>query len=936
MTLTVGSRIGPYEITAQIGQGGMGEVYRARDTKLDRDVALKILPQSFASDPDRLMRFEREAKTLASLNHPNIAHIHGLEEAGIVRALVMELVEGDDLSTHMARGRMAPADALPIARQIADALEAAHERGIIHRDLKPANVKVRADGTVKVLDFGLAKALAPDSAVGMQDDAASALTLTSPALTAVGVILGTAAYMSPEQAKGRPVDKRADIWAFGVVLFEMLSGRPLFRGDSVVETMGLVATRDPDWTTLPASTPAGVRRLLARCLTRDPKHRLRDIGEARVALAEADTTSDPERTSALPGSTSSPSGRTMAVALAVIALVAASGWYLYLGARRSGTPITPGEPFHSEMVPTPADAFARPSTVRVFTFTPDGRALIYASTDPAARKLYRRDRDADVAVPIAGTDGAYGPFVSPNGNTIGFLSEGRMMRVPIGGGTAQLIRDFRSASAADRDRIGLGWVVAELGPSHEIVYGATWLQDDTIVYGRFTGGLWRIGTEGGMPTPLTTVSRDHEIAHRLPQALPGGRAILCTVVRDLITRQGSTIEAVELSTGVRTKLVDDGTDGRYVPGGHLLFARSGAVYAVRFDPETLKTSGEPVKVIDSVMHAIGGGSPARASGVAQFDVSSDGILAVLPGGMNTSAPRILVWVSAGGKPEPLSVPAGGFLGPRLSPDESRIVARSGSEISIIGVKDGIATPLIKDGLFPVWHPDLSRVYVALRKTTRQEIYSVPLSGGAPELVASSDSLVWPSSVSRDGKLLAYVESNATTGNDIWVVGLSPARAPTAIVATPANEAYPAFSPDGKWLVYAAGEGATSEIYVRPFPGPGRPERISQDGGTAPVWSYDGRTILYGRLSDAQATLRDIVRVPIEVTGDRVIPGTPSVFASGAFSWSTPVAGFDVTKDGKRILANMSAPPAAGATGSPSAATTLRLIHHANLAGRRER
>jgi serine/threonine protein kinase len=934
LTLTTGSRIGPYEIAAQIGQGGMGEVYRARDTKLDRDVALKILPQSFASDPDRLMRFEREAKTLASLNHPNIAHIHGFEEAGVVRALVMELVEGDDLSTHIGRGPMALAEALSIARQISDALEAAHERGIIHRDLKPANVKVRADGTVKVLDFGLAKILTPDSGLGTLDNGSSASTLTSPAMTAMGLILGTAAYMSPEQAKGGPVDKRADIWAFGVVLFEMLSGRRLFRGDSVVETIGLVATRDPDWTTLPASTPAGVRQLLARCLRRDPKHRLRDIGEARIALAEADTMSAPDLTAALPVSNSTTRVRTMAVALVFVALVAASGWYLYFGTRRSGTVGIPS-PFHAEIVPTPADAFGRQSTTRVFTYTPDGRTLIYASTDPAARKLYRRDRDADVAVPIAGTDGAYGPFVSPNGTAIGFLTDGRMMRVPVGGGTAQLVRDFRAASAADRDRVGLGWV-AELGPSQEIVYGATWLQDDTIVYGRFTGGLWRIGADGGTPTPLTTVSRDREIGHRLPQALPGGRAILCTVVRDLISRQGSTIEAVELSTGARTKLVDDGTDGRYVPGGYLLFARNGAVYAVRFDPETLETSGEPAKVIDRVMHAIGGGSPARASGVAQFDVSSDGIVAVLPGGMITSAPRILVWVSAGGKPEPLPVPAGGFLGPRLSPDESRIVARNAPEISIIGVKDGIATPLLKDGLFPVWHPDMSKVYVAWRKTTRQEIYSVPLAGGAPSLVASSESLLWPSSVSRDGKFLAYVESNATTGNDIWVVDLSPAGAPTAIVATPANEAYPAFSPDGKWLVYTAGEGATSEIYVRPFPGPGRPERISRDGGTAPVWSHDGRTILYGRMSDAQATLRDIVRVPIDVTGDRVISGTPSVFASGAFSWSTPVAGFDVTKDGKRILTNVTVAPTPGAPGSPSVGRTLQLIFHANLAGRRDR
>lgn len=933
MTLTAGTRIGPYEITAKIGEGGMGEVYRAHDTNLDRDVALKILPQSFASDPDRLMRFEREAKTLASLNHPNIAHIHGVEEAGAVRALVLELVDGEDLSAQIGRGPIALADALPIARQIAEALEAAHERGIIHRDLKPANVKVRADGTVKVLDFGLAKALAPDSGLGTPTEAANAPTLTSPAMTAMGLILGTAAYMSPEQAKGRPVDKRADIWAFGVVLFEMLSGRPLFRGDSVAETIGFVATRDPDWTTLPVSTPAGVRQLLVRCLTRDPKHRLRDIGEARIALAETNIAAEPAMGPAA-SPPSSPRARTIALTAVLVVLATVAGWLV--GAGSSAAPGATASPFHSEIVPTPADAFSRPSTTRIFTFTPDGRTLIYASTDPAARRLYRRDRDADVALPIAGTEGAYGPFVSADGMQVGFLADGQMKRVPIGGGGAQLIRDFRSASAADRDRAGFGFLT-ELGSSQEVVYGAAWLQDDTIVYGRFSGGLWRVRVDGGAPTQLTNLTDDAELAHRLPEALPGGRAILCTVVRDLTSRQNSTVEAVDLATGIRTKLIDDATDGRYVPGGYLLFARAGALYSVRFDPHALKTSSEPVKISDNVMHAIAGGSPSRASGTAQFAVSADGIVAVLAGGVYASAARNLSWVSAGGKIEPLPVPAGGFLGHRLSPDESRIAVRRSPDIVIIGVKDGIATPLLKDGLFPVWHPDGSRVFVAWRNKTRQEIFSVPLSGGTPELVVSSSGWLWPSSVSRDGKFLAYVESNPRTlSNDIWVVGLSPKTAPVAVVATPANESYPAFSPDGKWLVYTASEGGTSEIYVRPFPGEGRPERISRDGGTSPVWSYDGRAILYGRLSDTQTTLREIVRVPIDVTGDRVIPGAPSVFASGAFNWSGPIGGFNVTKDGTRILASLTASPAPGAPVAPSVGTTLRLILHANLAGGRER
>jgi len=935
LTLAAGTHLGAYLVIGKIGEGGMGEVYRATDTRLHRDVALKVLPDAFAREPDRLLRFTREAHTLAALNHPNIAHIYGFEEApstgqasAVTRALVMELVEGEDLSQRIARGAVPLDHALAIARQIADALEAAHEQGIIHRDLKPANVKVRSDGVVKVLDFGLARTL--DAGPGSRDSSGDS-TLTSPAMTQAGMILGTAAYMSPEQAKGRIVDKRADIWAFGVVLYEMLAGRPLFQGDSVVETIGFVATRDPDWANLPPATPAGIRRLLSRCLTRDPKHRLRDIGEARIALLE----SGEPATTAPAGATqpaASMRGRLTAGAVILVAAGVAGGWYL--GSRDAVARTATLAPFQAEIVPTPPDAFGRQSTARIFTFTPDGRTLIYASTDPAARLLYRRDRDSSVGVPIAGTEGAYGPFVSPNGESIGFFAAGQMKRVPIGGGAAQVIRDLRVASAPDR--VSMGWT-AEVGPAAEIGYGAAWLEDDTIVYGPFQGGLWRVSASGGTPAAATQIAADGEIAHRLPQALPGGGVVLMTVIRDLINRQGSTIEAVELASGARTRLVDNATDGRYVPGGYLTFARNAAVYAVRFDAGALRTSGEPVKIGENVMHAIGGGRPAAASGVAQYDVAADGVLATLDGGTIAGANRQLIWALPGGRTEPFPLPPGGFLGPRISLDGSRIATRQAPDIVTIGVTDGLATPLAEDGLFPIWHPDGSRVFAAMRDRNRQNIFSVPLSGGARELVVDSANLLWPSSVSRDGRFLAYVESSATTGNDIWIVGLQPRSAPVAIVATPDNESFPAISPNGKWLAYATGDRTTSQVYVRPLSGPGLSQRISRDGGTAPVWSDDGGSIYYGRLADTvESVMRDIVRVAIDTGGPRIGVGTPAVVAAGAFNWSTPVAGFDVTRDGARILATVTAPRAPGAPSGPPTGTTLRLTMNPNLSGARRR
>jgi serine/threonine-protein kinase len=928
MSLSPGTRFGPYDVLAPIGAGGMGEVYRGRDSRLNRDVALKVLSAGFAGDPDRLQRFAREAQTLAALNHPNIALLHGLEDAGGVRALVMELVEGRGLDAVIAAGRISDDGAfaarsshplaldeiIAIARQIAEALEAAHEHGIVHRDLKPANIKIRPDGSVKVLDFGLAKAW--DDASG--SDSGRGATMTSPAVTRQGVVLGTAAYMSPEQARGRPVDKRADIWAFGAVLFEMLTGDPLFGGASVTEILAAVIKDPPPLDRLPADTPPRLIRLIERCLERDPRLRLRDIGEARITLGAIE---------ANPGAVSdvrSPSvalalerrWRLLAIGGAIGAIAFALGGFT--GLRRGDVGAVP-RPLFTEFMPTPSDAFARRTSQRLFSFTPDARALVYATTDPTSRRIYRRDRDAAAGVAVAGTDGGYGPFVSPDSKWVGFFADGKLQRVPLAGGTPQVIHDLRSPTAPDA--IGVNWG-SDLGSSREVGYGATWLSDDTIVYGRLAGGLWRVPAAGGAPSPLTAVS-DGEVAHRYPHVLPDGQTLLFSVMRSAIVGTESSVEALDPASGRRTLLVENATDGRYGTGGFLVFARQGVLYSRRLDLSSLTTAGEPVR-LGEVMHATGGNSPGISSGVAQFDISADGTLALLGGGPVPSPVTVPAWVSEGRPAEPLPLDAASHLAPRLSPDGLRFIVMIGATGSaVIGVGDMLPTP-IGNGVFPVWTPDGSSLIMAVRGGgLRQELHRVRLSGGESEALVKGPNLLWPSSVSSDGRWLAYVETHPAGGNDIWVVALEPNRTPTPVLATPANESHPAFSPDGRWLLYISDE----YLYVRPFPGPGRETRITRNRAMAPIRAPDGRSVLF--LDAWGAASPRIMRLPVDTSGDRVVVGDPGVFATGPFGASTPVGGFDVTPDGRRLLVLLSRPAPNPEATQPA---VLQLMVHADLSG----
>ena len=910
MTLTPGTRLGVYEITAQIGVGGMGEVWRARDTDLGRQVAIKVLPDAFAHDADRLVRFEREAKTLAALNHPNIASIYGLEKADGIRALVMELVNGQTLADRIAMGAMHLSDALPIASQIAEALEAAHDKGIVHRDLKPSNVKITPDGIVKVLDFGLAKAMAPDGSTATSD-LGNSPTLTSPA-TQLGMILGTASYMSPEQAQGRTVDRRTDIWAFGVALFEMLSGKRLFDGETVTEKIAAVIKDPMRLERLPAETPPALRKLIERCLERDSKLRLRDIGEARIALQGRDVVAPVSTTSHSAGPRTAVLG---AMAAGVVVLAAAAGWFL--GSRTASPAANDATPFAAQFVPTPVDAFAFGATVRLLNFGPDG-ALIYATSLRSGRMLYRKDRASKTGVPIPGTEGAYGPFLSPDGSAIGFFADGKIKHIPVAGGVAQVVHDLKDSAAKDAQ--ALGWY-SEVGLGSETGYGATWLPDNTIVYGRMVGGLWRVPVSGGAPTPVTKDLPEGEFAHRLPHALPGGKSILMTVVRGVLANVGSTIELLDLPTGSRRLVMSDATDGRYARG-HLLFAREGALFAVAFNPASAATSGAPIRIVDDVMHAIGGYAPGGASAVAQYAVADDGTLAVLGGGMLPPPPNQIASITPGGKIE--RWPGGPYMAPRFSPDGTRLAVVGAGGTSLIDSRSHLATELVRNLIFPVWKADGTGV-IAADNSANQALSEVSLEGTVSRnRIATSKHLLWPSSVSRDGKWLAYVETNPVTGNDVWVASVKGEAPPVVVANTPASETHPAFSPDGKWIVYAIADSGSPALYVRAFPGSGRAEKISPSG-IAPIWADDGRSLFFARRVPSQVGEAELLRASVEVNGDRFRLGREQVIATGPMGWGSPVGGFDVWRDG-RIVVGIWAPPPAPA--APPAPPTLTVIFDA--------
>jgi Tol biopolymer transport system component len=706
--LTAGTRIGPYEVVGSLGAGGMGEVYRARDTQLDRAVALKVLPQAFSADPDRLMRFTREAKALAALNHPNIAAIYGIESG----ALVMELVDGEDLSALIARGPLALPDALAIARQLVDALEAAHEAGIVHRDLKPANVKVRPDGTIKVLDFGLAKALGVEGADTNPD------LLNSPTFTAhstrVGVVLGTAAYMAPEQARGRTIDKRADIWAFGVVLYEILTGRQLFAGETVSDVLAAVLTREVDLELLPATTPRGIRRLLARCLERDPRQRLRDIGDARADLVETDD--DARAQPPVQGRGVPAWVPWTAAAVAVLALI----WAVQT---RSQPPAARADGHFT--VQLPADAALVTSDIPAWSqgplaVSPDGRQIVYVAPGPEGTRLVARAMNDLTPRTMPGTDGGRLPFFSPDGRWIGFFADGRLKKVGLAGGTPVTLADAPDGA------------------------GGSWTHDGRIVFApAMSSGLFVVAEAGGTPQRLTALdSAAGDDVHAWPQVLPGGQRVLFTAIA--WSRETSTVALVDLATGTRRTVIEDASFARFAGapgdrGGHVLFVRADTLMAAELDPAEGAPAGNPVPVLERVRQG-------------QFDISPAGVLAYAPG--TGAAPDFtLVWVTRGGEATPITNVRRGYEDLHLSPDGRAAVVTveeqaldTPAHVWLADTNRGTLTRLTFDGFSrdPVWAPDgKSFVFGSKRGDNVFGLYLQRVDGGAAELVWQSPTPIWP-------------------------------------------------------------------------------------------------------------------------------------------------------------------------------------------------
>ena len=820
MALTPGTRLGPYEVLAPIGAGGMGEVYRAHDGTLNRDVALKILPAAFADEPERLARFTREAQTLAALNHPNIAHIHGLEESGGVRALVMELVEGDELSARIARGPLPLDEALPIARQIADALQTAHDQGIIHRDLKPANIKVRSDGVVKVLDFGLAKLVQPESAAGLAEVTASP-TITSPArMTGIGLILGTAAYMSPEQAKGREADRRSDIWAFGCVAYEMLTGRRAFDGEDMTDVLGAVVRLEPNWQALPADVPQPVRTLLQGCLVKDRGRRVADISTALFVLDKVASLAEPAAAGADAVSPRRPVWRrvvaAVTAALAASAVVGTGVWFATRAAE-------PPPPRVSRLLIAPSGTAALNNIIgnSALAISPDGSRVVYVGNN--GTQLFVRALDALEPAAVFTSADLSQPFISPDGQWIGFVEGGAWKKVAVTGGPAVLLASLDGAAR-----------------------GATWGADDAII-GATTNaatGLQRVTSAGGPATVLTRPDpAQGEADHVWPERLPGGRAVLFTIIPLGGRIDTAQVAVLDLQTGTRKVLVRGGSLGRYVPSGHLVFAASGELRAVPFDLARLETHGTPVTVVRNVM--------TSALGVSQAVVAGDGTLAYLSGAA-ASASRTLVWVDRQGRETPIPTPPRRYVYPRLSPDGTRVAVVAVDQDLDVWVWD-LGHSTLTRATFdagaehsPVWTPDgLRLIFSSERAGIRNLYWQAANTTGAVERLAESARWQHASGVSPDGRRLVFTERSPPTAEDIMQLELDGTHRVTPVLQSPFIERNGVVSPDGRWLAYEANDSGPFEISVRPFPDVNSGHwRVSAGGGTAPLWTRNGEELIY--------------------------------------------------------------------------------------------
>jgi serine/threonine-protein kinase len=854
----------------------MGEVYRATDTRLGRAVAIKVLPASVAQDADRLARFDREARTLAALNHPNIAAIHGLEHADGTQALVMELVEGPTLAERIAQGPVPVDDALPIARQIADALAAAHEQGIVHRDLKPANIKVRPDGTVKVLDFGLAKAFEQGSGIRAQGSGSASLspTITSPAMTQAGLILGTAAYMSPEQARGRTVDKRADIWAFGCVVYEMLTGTRAFDAEDVSLTLSVVLQKEPDFAALPASVPTHVAQALRVCLRKDPKQRASDINDVRLALDGA--FAPPPR--GMTVETSPPRAARRGVLLAVAAtalMLAAASTYAWWQATR---------PVERPLVRLPVDLGpdAVQSARSALSLSPDGTRIVFVGrTAEGTRQLFTRRLDEPTATPIQGT--VYGqslsmPFFSPKSDWIGYVAVNGIWKVPVQGGS-----------------------VVEVAKVSGTILGASWGDDGRIVFSTASeGGLFRVPESGGA---IEAVKGDR--IYFAPHVLPGSRHVIASTAKftSFVSLDDARVEVVDLEDNTSKVVVNSGYDARYVPtsrgSGHLVFVQKGTLYGVLFDLASRETQGTPVPLVTGI------GNNTLLEGGGQYTVSNTGTFAYLPSGQVTNR-QPLMWMTSSGQMSPLVAQPGEYGAPRFSPDGAWlayiVTGPKGGDVWVHHLQLNTSHQLTftAPGIWEIaWAPDSKHLIYSDGRT----LWWMRADGsGEPKRIldVGAQKNARPFSMRADGRLV-YGILGVNGVPDLWTlrIDLSDANNPKAgtpepFLAEAEVEVDATFSPDGKFLAYASTETGPNELYVRPFPGPGGKRKISTGGGKFPAWSRTGELFFLG--GDDRVMVVDYT-----TEGEAFLPGTPRAWATTQVYRDGVRMNFDLAPDGKRIV-----------------------------------
>ena len=887
MALPAGSRVGPYTIVERIGAGGMGEVYKGRDSRLNRNVAIKVLHASVADNPERLARFGREAQLVAALNHPHIAQVFGLEEDG-TRALVMELVEGPTLAQRIEEGVIPLNEALAIARQIAEALEAAHDKGIIHRDLKPANIKVRPDGTVKVLDFGLAKTLdRPANALG---GSAAMSPTVSIGTTEAGIILGTAAYMSPEQATGKPADRRSDLWAFGVVVLEMLTGRSAFSGETVSDVLASVLKSEPDWSALPPDTPASIRRLLRRCLEKEPRRRLESASDARLEIDDAVTGAREEASDPA----AAPRRMAVPVALGLATGAALAGLATWAWMQPDPKPAALVSRF--SITPPPGQRLRITPFENTLALSPDGKWLVYSSweTDSTARlsgtsgTLMIRPLDQLDARPLAPFGRS--PFFSPDAGWIGFLDDNDffMKKVPSSGGSPVNVCKF----------VG--------GPR-----GASWAEDNTIVFatGDRGTGLLRVSSGGGEPEVLTTPQSPEEGDHLFPSVLPGGRGVLFTIA-EAGEPQGAQVAVLDGRTSRTRTLIKGGGQAQYVATGHLVYAAAGTLRAVRFDLDTLTVLGDPIPVVENVVI-----TPTSA---AAYTLSEQGMLAYVPGSAPAQPTRGIVWVDRKGNEQPLKVPLRPYAAARLSPDETQIALEIRDQDNDIWIWDIARETLRKltDGpaldFSPLWTPDSRQVVYASQRGGPSNLYVQSADGrGAPRRLSKSDRYQWANAITSDGGQLVGHEFGAATSFDLFVLPLAQALggingdpsggaddglAGNALVREPLAQSTAQISPNGRYLAYQSNEAGRFQIYVRPFPDVTAGKwQVSEHGGTRPAWGANGRELFY--VDGAQA----LVAVRVETAGSFAWDNPAKLIENLSDDFAVLIRPYDVTKDGRFLM-----------------------------------